>query len=287
MKYNTLHAKMKKRHVIGAALPLLVVLCGVNALLEPHRLEVKTIVFSDPDVPESFDGFTIAFLTDLHHGKNLSRQRLREVVKTTNDLEPDLILLGGDYVSAEAYIVPAAAELGRLRARHGVHAVLGNHDHWADAALTRIALQRSGIALLDNHSFWIRRGDERIRIGGVGDLMAGRQDLAPTIADVTESDFVLLVSHNPEYAEEIKSDRIDLMLAGHTHGGQITFFGLYAPILPLRTGQKYRSGVVRNDNLTVIVSNGIGTVGPPLRFFAPPQVVLVTLRRPDAADPEL
>ena len=104
-------------------------------------------------------------------------------------------------------------------------------------------------------------------------------DVEPTLEETSSDDFVILLSHNPDYAEELPAEAVDLMLSGHTHGGQISFFGLYAFYLPSDYGQKYRTGVVENGSTTVIVSNGIGTASvPPVRFFARPQIVEITLR---------
>jgi uncharacterized protein len=112
----------------------------------------------------------------------------------------------------------------------------------------------------------------------------GRPRLGPIIEGTNADDFVILVSHNPDYAEELPPGAVDLTLSGHTHGGQITFFGLWAPYLPSDYGQRYRTGLVETENTTVIVSNGIGTIFPPIRFFAPPQIVEITLERGSSAE---
>ena len=111
------------------------------------------------------------------------------------------------------------------------------------------------------------------------DLWEGTQDLEATTQDALADDFVILVSHNPDYAEHMDTDRVDLVLNGHTHGGQVTFFGLWAPFVPSEFGQKYRSGVVQTGSTIVVISNGIGTITPPVRFFARPEIVLVVLER--------
>jgi hypothetical protein len=137
----------------------------------------------------------------------------------------------------------------------------------------------AGIEWINNRAVWVERAGQRIKVGGVGDLWEGSQDLTATIEDVTEDDFVVLVSHHPDYVETINTRKVDLAFAGHTHGGQVTLFGLWAPFVPSAYGQKYRSGVVETGLTTVIVSNGIGTIPPPVRFFARPEIVLVHLNR--------
>ena len=108
----------------------------------------------------------------------------------------------------------------------------------------------------------------------MGDYYYDIQDLEPTIAGTTKEDFVILVTHNPDYVEEISTNKVDLVFAGHTHGGQVTFFGLWAPLIPSQYGQKYRTGLLSVGEMRVIVTNGIGTITPPVRFFARPQIVV-------------
>ncbi|MGQ9779848.1 MAG: metallophosphoesterase [Bacillota bacterium] len=249
--------------------------------VEPFWIAEKTVRIADTDVPAGFDGTRIVFISDIHHGPYFSRQRLKRLVQRINALKPDLILLGGDYIHrSPRFIRPCFAELAHLEAPLGVYGVLGNHDHWAGAAASREAMVNAGIRLLDNRGYWIFRGDQRIRIGGVGDFRTDTQDLRPVLSGVRADDFTILVSHNPDFVEEIGpfADRIDLVLSGHTHGGQVTFFGLWAPLVPSKYGQKYRTGIIDVAGMKVIVSNGIGTITPPVRFFARPQIVVVVLK---------
>lgn len=270
------------RPVFGLFLGLVVVglLVVAYMFLEPYWLTVREVTIHDPDVPLAFNGLRIAFLSDIHHGPYFSLARVRNAVDRTNQLHADIVLLGGDYVHRDAhYIAPCFAELARLQARLGIFGVLGNHDHWEDAALTRASMQRAGIHLLDNRAEWVTLDGQRIKLGGVGDLWEDEQDLTPTLADVTEGDMVILLSHHPDYAETLTTNLVDLVLSGHNHGGQVTLFGLWAPLLPSGTGQKYRTGTVHTGLTTVVISNGVGTVTPPLRFFARPEIILVRLER--------
>lgn len=248
------------------------------AFAEPYWLRVRRLTVADADVPPAFRGARIAFLSDIHHGPFFSVGRVRQVVDLVNDLRPDVILLGGDYVHRDTrYIAPVFAELARLRASLGVFAVAGNHDHWEGIDITRQEMARAGIVNLDNGAVWVTMGGDRIKIGGVGDLWEDRQDLAPTLEGVRESDFVILVSHNPDFAERLATRDIDLMLSGHTHGGQVTLFGMWGVAVPSAYGQKFRSGSVRTEYTLVYVTTGVGTITPPVRFCARPEVVLITL----------
>lgn len=252
---------------------------------ETYWIRVKEYTFTDLDLPAAFDGTRIVLLTDIHRGPFFSQGRVASLVERANALEPDLLVLGGDYVFGDTgYTQSCFAELKNLRAPLGCFAVLGNHDYEeydsdiGDPAPVIEAIAEAGITLLRENGVWIEREDARIRIGGVSDYREDFPVLAPTLEGTSEDDFVLLVSHNPDFAEELPAGAVDLVLSGHTHGGQVTFFGLWAPYLPSEYGQKYRTGVVVTENTTVIVSNGIGTsTVPPIRLFARPQIVVITL----------
>ena len=266
----------------------LVLILGVFAysVVEPYRVEVKEYTFTSPDVPRAFDGTRVALLTDIHRGFHYSQERVAGLVDRTNGLSADLVLLGGDYVyGGREYIRSAFAELGRLEAPLGVYAVLGNHDYAPlgddvyDPGPTIQEAGAVGIPVLHNAGTWVERSGDRFRLIGVGDYLLGDPDLEPGRDGATEADLVLLLSHQPDFGEHLPPDIVDVMLCGHTHGGQITFFGLWAPLVGSDYGQKYRTGPVVNEATTVIVSNGTGTIFPPLRFFARPQIVVVTLKR--------
>ena len=130
---------------------------------------------------------------------------------------------------------------------------------------------------MNNTGIWLERGRERLRIYGIGDLWTDRQDLASALGDATDRDAVILLSHNPDFAEEIKDPRVGLVLSGHTHGGQIVLPAIGAPIVPSRYGQKYLYGLVKGPSCQVFVTRGVGTSTPPVRFLCRPEVVLITL----------
>jgi predicted MPP superfamily phosphohydrolase len=277
--------------VLAIAIFLVIIAIVGYGFLEPFLLEVKQVTVTSPDLPEQHDGTRIVLLTDIHRASFFSQDRVKRLVERANALDPDLIVLGGDYVYAKTeYEASCFAELASLRAPLGVFAVLGNHDYGdyrGSVGGTRPAVEAirdAGITLLDNEAVWIDKAGTRIRLGGVADLDKGYPELAPTVESTSESDYVILVSHNPDFAEELPNGAVDLVLSGHTHGGQVTFFGLWAPYLPSDYGQKYRTGLVVTEKTTVVVSNGIGTIFPPIRLFARPQIVEITLRSGPAAD---
>ncbi|MDR2956351.1 MAG: metallophosphoesterase [Prevotella sp.] len=277
----------KKYIIIVATMLLFPVLCFLYAYYEARSIGIKKIDFVSADVPESFIGKKIIFISDIHSSSHFTKDDVKTLVSKVNERNPDIILLGGDYTwkSAE-YSRPFFDEIKKLESRYGVYTVLGNHDHWEDEKFIQQELTGCGFKTCDNQSYWIREGNDSIKIGGVGDFWEDEQLLENTISDLNKSDFCILLSHNPDYMEMLDTDLVDLMLSGHTHGGQITLFGLWAPILPStfhpdlpQTGQKYRYGWVKKDNTSLYITSGIGMGGVPLRFFAPPEIVEITLKK--------
>jgi predicted MPP superfamily phosphohydrolase len=229
-------------------------------------------------LPDAFHGTTLVHVSDVHHGPFVPLSYVRHVVDLANSLSPDFVMLTGDYVSRSArYIAPAIEILGKLDARLGRFAVLGNHDHWESEVESRQALEDTGIILADNTGFWVDKGGARLRICGVGDLWTDRQDLPSALGDATGDDAVILLSHNPDFAETLDDPRIGVILSGHTHGGQVVLPGFGAPIVPSRYGQKYLHGLVQGPCCQVFISRGVGTVTPPVRFLCQPEIVLITL----------
>ncbi|HLD31243.1 MAG TPA: metallophosphoesterase [Patescibacteria group bacterium] len=255
----------------------------IYIFVEPYLLEVRRTDIYDEDVPDSFDNFKIVFFADIHHGLFFSEARVKKLVEKINKMNPDVIFAGGDFVGnwlfeKPKYIPTCFAELKNLKAKYGVFGVLGNHDVWTDKNLSLEEMEKSGIVYLGNKGQWLEINGEKIKIGGVKDFYEDIQDANDVIDDTTEDDFVLLLTHSPDYAEKIDNNKIDLVLSGHTHGGQMTFFGLWAPATSSRYGQKYRTGLIETSNTKVLVTNGVGSILP-IRFFARPQINIINLKK--------
>lgn len=248
---------------------------------ETTMLRVLREQIAVPRLPASFRGTKIAFLADAHVGTYNSLEYLQRVVATVNSLSADLILLGGDYVHIEKRLVaPTLAEFGKLRAPLGVFGVLGNHDYWSGATITRRAMQANGIQELSNTGVWLVKGEERLRLGGVDDLWYGRQDLNAALADTQDSETSILLSHNPDYVEHLEDPRVGLVLSGHTHGGQVVLPVIGAPRVPSAYGQKYLSGLVKTNVTQVYVTRGVGSTGAfglPVRFCCRPEISLLEI----------
>lgn len=249
---------------------------------ESRRFQVVHHTIDSPKVPESFEGAKIVFLTDIHAGPLLGHRRMAELVERANSLGPDVLLLGGDNVggrgSGARIFYPAARS---FRASLGKFAVLGNHDVWEGQSDARTGLNDAGFQLLENEAAPVERNGERIYIGGIDDLYTGMPNARAAAREATGS-FSVLLAHNPDaFHEELPATRgaWDLALAGHTHGGQLTWFGAHGPIVPSKFGQRYRTGWRTEAGTPILVSNGVGTVTAPLRFFARPEIHVFELRR--------
>lgn len=275
------HYRPVRKRIRRALAVTIAVLLVYSFLIEPRWIGVNTYTISSQNIPPAFDGTRIVFVSDIHHGPFLSRARVRNLVSRINDLHPDIVVLGGDYEHRnKKYIISCFEELGRINPAMGKYGVLGNHDHWEDAGLCLTSMKKAGITVLNEDGVWLKRGGEHIKVTGIDDFSYHRDpDLPRITADTNPQDFVVMVSHNPDVVEEIKDSRIDLVLCGHTHGGQVTLFGKWAPIVPSKYGNKYRYGFVKTDYTTVYITRGIGAIVPTVRFCCRPEIAVFNLQR--------
>jgi hypothetical protein len=250
-------------------------------LAEASGFEITRPSVAVTNLPPAFDGLRIAFLTDLHHGPYTDLSFLISAVRSTLALQPDLILLGGDYCLREAkYIRPVFKVLAALQAPLGVFGVMGNHDYAHGIDETRREMRRAGICELTNEGVWLKRGGDRVRLAGVDDLWWGKPDAGVALGETTTSDACILLCHNPDFAEPLRDRRVGLVLSGHTHGGQVLVPGLMNPFIPSRYGDKYAHGVIEAPATRVYVSRGLGATGLPVRYNCPPELTLLTMHTP-------
>ena len=253
----------------------------VDALVvEPWWIEVTRPVIRLANLPAGWEGVRIAHLTDLHAGRLVVIDHVRKAVELTNDASPDLVVLTGDIVSHRDAIADGLAEvLGELKAPLGVFGVMGNHDHWVGVHHVRRVLRDAGVSLIDNDRAVLTRGSETLVIAGVGDLWTDRQRLGRALADVPADACRVLLCHNPDYADTMPpAPRVDLMLCGHTHGGQMKIPFGRRPRLPI-DNPRYGAGLAAGPRCPVYTSRGIGMVGIPIRFNCRPELPIITLRR--------
>jgi len=228
---------------------------------------------------QAHDGLRIVQLTDIHHSLYTPLEDVERAVKMTNQLQPDLICLTGDYVTfSPTYIWPVAQVLGRLRARLGVFAVLGNHDFNVDADEMTRALESHHIRVLRNSHVSLGSGHNKLWLVGVDDLWWSADDLDAGMRHVPPRDPKILLCHNPIGIHMAAEHHIDLVLSGHTHGGQVRLpvvGGLYTKS---KLGKRFIAGWNRLDGTQIYVSRGIGKVLVPLRMGCPPEIACLKLR---------
>lgn len=246
------------------------------------HVEVSRVTVNIADLPAAFDGLTIAQLSDIHHGPYTGLDYIRRCVEITNNLKPDVIALTGDFTFAgKKYVAPCAEALAGLKARVGVYAVLGNHDYYVGASQVARALKTAGCNVLIDALDAIEFRGDKLWLAGVDDLYYGSTDAKRLLRDVPREAPKIVLSHNPDFIEEFaaKNQHIDLMISGHTHGGQIRFPLLGAPQISSEYGQRYAIGMNRKNTMQVYTTRGIGTILLPTRFDCPPEIVLFTLRQ--------
>lgn len=286
----------KKRGCLSRLIRKLVRFCVVLLLLcypfiEPYllRVEQKTLAFSE--LPQGFDGLRVAFLSDIHYGPFFSADRLDALVSRVNALRPDLVLLGGDYANDSDGAVAFFQMRPAFSARLGVYAVPGNHDRVmpeSNRDLLEGAMSAAGIVPLFNRTVPLTLSSgETIYLSGIDDYGNGHPDAAQAARSVRRDDFLIFLTHNPDAIPSFQeipaldgsTDWADLILCGHTHGGQVTLFGQKALFSVTSYGERYRTGWKEENGAQILISNGVGTPVVPMRFFAPPQIHLLTLTR--------
>jgi predicted MPP superfamily phosphohydrolase len=294
----------KRWRILALALVLLALLVGYMAL----EADVVRVVYADvylSDLPKAFEGTRILFLSDLHVSNICAPEKAAALVNQLQALKPDLLLLGGDYSSRDAVdyfrAMTGATSLAdaqravsarrdqfflmirSFEAPLGKYAVPGNHDYEQQAQDLEGALELGGFTMLKNSGKVLAKGGQKLILAGLDDWRAGEQDIEKIASAVRGSDFVILLSHNPDALPSVISQPsadekpwADLVLSGHTHGGQVALFGqgLFASSI---YGNRYLSGWYEDGGSMLLVSNGSGCYMVPLRLGAPPQAHLITL----------
>lgn len=231
-------------------------------------------------LPEAFDGLRIVHLSDIHLSMFSSVEEVRRVVDLANLLDPDLVALTGDYVTySPLYIQPAAQALSGLRARMGVFAVLGNHDFRAGAAEVTRAFRNHHIGVLRNARVALTRSRSRgeVWLAGVDDPWTARADFARALRSIPSCDAKILLCHNPAAIGEAAGRGVDLMLSGHTHGGQVRL-PLLRSLYRSVPGERFVDGWNYLGETQIYVNRGIGKVVLPLRVACPPEITCLCLR---------
>ena len=254
--------------------------------VERHWIDIHQVTIRLRNLPEAFRGFRIAHAADFHYGEYSEPTFVRGVVRAINSLRADMVALTGDFISAG----PMSTRISADFAYHCAHllarldcprkfAVMGNHDTMVGRTPVTEALSEAGIPVLYNSAVPIERDGARLWIAGVADILIGNGlDLKAAIpaGRRAATEPLILMAHEPDFADQVVGSGVDLMLSGHTHGGQVRI-----PFLPLMDlpplGEKYVEGLFSLKSLQLYVTRGIGTVGVPFRFRCPPEITVITL----------
>ena len=262
--------------ILSAALVLLISSCATLSGSGVGR--VRRYVVESDRVPPSFDGATMAFLSDLHFPSKFTPRRLQKIVSRLRKEAPDVLLFGGDYVPSSEYVELLFSTFSSVKTAYGKYAVLGNHDYRMRDTIAA-AMEHAGISLLADEAVCLSNEADSIAVVGVYNPFKPSPVARHLVDSLRAGTFTLLLTHTPDFAQDCDV-QCDLVLAGHTHGGQVSLFGLYTPVKNTKYGTRFLRG--RNKTargVPVITTNGVGTSRRKVRFCVPSELVFITLKR--------
>lgn len=274
-------ARISRRFLIALALLQLLLLYAW--LVEPNWIEVTQHEVRFKTLPEEFNGLVVAHLADLHIRRYGVRER--RVLTLLAEAKPGVVVVTGDFTledSDPAAIQRFLRDLRDLQPTFGIWAVLGDHDHWYPPAesdmAVRMLFKDAGVALLVNQWGRLGKGLDTLSLIGVDDPFSGYADMAAALKGTQRTPFAVLLTHSPQIFMQADVMQFDLVLAGHTHGGQIRLPGIGALWLPAGS-EGYESGWFYGQHAQMYVTRGVGTSILPFRLFCRPEIALITLKR--------
>ena len=251
--------------------------------IEPGRLVVRHETIQIANWPRELNGLKVAVLSDLHVDNwFVTDRKVRTVVQRTNELQPELIVILGDYMSGNGMVRREVAPevfapiLKDLTAPHGVYSVLGNHDWWYNGRKLREVLEQNGLKVLENEVTQLNPRNRSLWLVGLSDLWTRPQRINETIGQVPQGEPIIALAHNPDIFPMLPQ-HVPLLIAGHTHGGQVRFPIIGSMVQSTRLGDRYSRGHIFENNRHLFVTTGIGTSILPVRFGVTPEIVLLTL----------
>lgn len=272
---------MKRRHWLKLALASTSASALGNAfLIEPKLCSITQHSVTLPNCPPALRGLKLVVLGDFHFKPSTNLDFVRKIVAQTNSLQPDLILLVGDYIDYDLHVLPRLLdELRHLRAQHGIFGCLGNHDRWAATATEyKHSFQHTGIRLLVNENIQLSIHGERLFLAATDCIWGGQPDPEATLSGIPRNAPLITLVHEPDYFDTmVQHHRAHLQLSGHTHGGQcrVPLIG-YSPI-KVKYGKNYIYGRFQCGDSQLFVTRGIGTTSLPVRFSCRPEIAQLTL----------
>ena len=271
-RHKTNKRKFKFAAVLGLVIALIPVIHIAHGLTLDRTVRFVEVEFHSENWPAELDGYRIAFITDFHV---IPDEDMRGVAVELNERNLDLLLLGGDFSMRNAHYQGTIREIAQIITRDGIFGVEGNHDNYR---MLFGAKKQYGITPLDNSGVHVRDG---FFLAGVRDMWNRDPSIDEAVADAYAGDFILLISHNPDVTMVQSTDGIDLVLSGHTHSGQITFFGfpmyLFRGSITNYDTRFARGFAYSADGVPVFVSSGVGVYYDLPRIFARPEVVVFTI----------
>jgi len=251
---------------------------GYGRGLEAEWISIERVKIPIKGLPTSLEGFRIVQMSDFHIFPFTTPQFAQRCVDAANALNPDVVVLTGDYVvSTEESVFDLAPVLRAIKSKYGAFATLGNHDHWQDKDVVLLGLNRGGVRPLVNESAIISVGGANLLLAGLDDHWAGRPDISRAMEQWKEGMTSVLLVHEPDVAHTYADDgRFALQLSGHSHGGQIRV-PFYGPIWLPPYAQQFDMGHYHVDNMHLYVTRGIGCIRKPLRLNCRPEITELTL----------
>lgn len=256
---------------------IIFIFCIWAFLIEPNMLNVTKL---DLKI-NGLSGLKVVFVGDLHV-KPYQKEHLKHVVEKINEQHPDLILCIGDFVSGHKHrhslsIEEIAKELSVLKPKYGFYTVLGNHDWWQGGEKIEKVLEQNGIVVLGNENKTIYMNGKRLSIAGVEDLSTRGVDVQKAVKGIHHPS--ILLSHSPDIFPLVKKQsKVDLVLAGHTHGGQVRLPFIGPVIVPSDYGKNYAQGLIEESGHRMFVTRGVGTSVIPMRFNCIPEIVVINFK---------